>query len=35
LRSFVAKGEKRYWLHMAIDSITSEVIHQQLEAVYE
>jgi hypothetical protein len=32
---FVVQGEKRYWLHIAIDRFTGEVIDQQLEAVYE
>jgi hypothetical protein len=35
LSQFVVEGEKRYWLHVAIDRITGEVIDQQLEAVYE
>ena len=35
LAQFVVEGEKRYWLHVAIDRFTSEVIDQQLEAVYE
>jgi hypothetical protein len=35
LANFVVEGEKRYWLHIAIDRITDEVIDQQLEAVYE
>ena len=34
LADFVAQGEKRYWLHVAIDRFTGEVIDQQLEAVY-
>ena len=33
--NFIAQGEKRYWLHVAIDRFTGEVIDQQLEAVYE
>jgi len=32
---FVVEGEKRYWLHIAIDRFTGEVIDQQLEAVYD
>lgn len=32
---FVVEGEKRYWLHIAIDRFTGEVIDQQLEAVSE
>ncbi|MEO7725071.1 MAG: hypothetical protein ABIU29_10390 [Chthoniobacterales bacterium] len=35
LKDFVVEGEKRYWLHIAIDRFTGEVIDQQLEAVYE
>ena len=33
--AIVVEGEKRYWLHIAIDRFTGEVIDQQLEAVYE
>lgn len=35
LADFLVEGEKRYWLHVAIDRFTGEVIDQQLEAVYE
>lgn len=35
LADFVVQGEKRYWLHVAIDRFTGEIIDQQLEAVYE
>ena len=35
LSQFIVEGEKRYWLHIAIDRFTGEVIDQQLEAVYE
>ena len=35
LADFIVEGEKRYWLHVAIDRFTGEVIDQQLEAVYE
>jgi hypothetical protein len=35
LADFVVQGEKRYWLHIAIDRFTGEVIDRQLEAVYE
>jgi hypothetical protein len=35
LADFVVEGEKRYWLHIAIDRFTGQVIDQQLEAVYE
>jgi len=33
--SFVVQGERRYWLHIAIDRFTGKVIDQQLEPVYE
>jgi hypothetical protein len=32
---FIVEGEKRYWLHVAIDRFTSQVIDKQLEAVNE
>lgn len=32
---FIVEGEKRYWLHVAIDRFTGKVISQQLEPVYE
>jgi hypothetical protein len=35
LSQFVVEGERRYWLHVAIDRFTGEVIDQQFEAVYE
>lgn len=35
LAQFVVRGEKRYWLHIAVDRFTGEVIDKQLEAVYE
>jgi hypothetical protein len=35
LTDFVVQGEKRYWLHIAIDRFTGQVIEQQLEAVNE
>jgi hypothetical protein len=35
LANFAVEAEKRYWLHIAIDRFTGEVIDQQLEAVYE
>ena len=33
--SFTVQGERRYWLHVAIDRFTGEVVDQQLEPVYE
>jgi hypothetical protein len=33
--TFVVEGERRYWLHIAIDRYTGQVIDQQLEAVNE
>jgi hypothetical protein len=35
LDNFVVQGEKRYWLHIAIDRYTGKVVAQQLEPVYE
>ena len=35
LADFVVQGEKRYWLHIAIDRFTGQVIDQSLEAVSE
>lgn len=35
LNSFIVEGEKRYWLHVALDRFTGKVIDQQLEPVYE
>lgn len=33
--SFIVQGERRYWLHLAIDRLTGEVVDSQLEQVYE
>jgi hypothetical protein len=35
LDNFIVEGEKRYWLHIAIDRYTGKIVDQQLEAVYE
>jgi hypothetical protein len=35
LAKFAVQGEKRYWLHIAIDRFTGKVLDQQLEPVYE
>ncbi len=35
LDDFVVQGERRYWLHVAIDRYTGKVVAQQLEPVYE
>jgi hypothetical protein len=35
LADFIVQGERRYWLHLAIDRFTGQVIDQQLEAVFE
>ena len=35
LANFIVTGERRYWLHVAIDRYTGEIIDQQLEAVIE
>ncbi len=35
LDSFVVEGERRYWLHVAIDRYTGQVVDKQLEVVNE
>lgn len=35
LNDFIVEGERRYWLHLAIDRYTGEVVEQHLEPVYE
>ena len=35
LDNFVVQGERRYWLHVAIDRYTGKIVAQQLEPVYE
>ena len=35
LSQFVVEGEKRYWLHVAIDRFTGQVIGTELEEVIE
>ncbi len=35
IADFVVQGERRYWLHVAIDRYTGKIIDQQLEPVYE
>lgn len=35
LDKFVVEGEKRYWLHVAIDRVSGEVLDQQWEVVTE
>ncbi len=35
LNDFVVEGERRYWLHVAIDRYTGKIIDQQLEPVHE
>ncbi len=35
LDNFLVEGEKRYWLHLAIDRYTGKIVDQQLEPVYE
>jgi hypothetical protein len=32
---FVVEGEKRYWLHIAIDRFDGTIVGQQLEEVTE
>jgi len=33
--SFIVQGERRYWLHLAIDRLTGKIVDSQLEQVYE
>ncbi len=35
LRKFVVEGEQRYWVHVAIDRFTGEVLEKRIEAVNE
>jgi hypothetical protein len=35
LNDFVVEGERRYWLHVAIDRFTGEVVAEQIEPVSE
>jgi hypothetical protein len=35
LDKFLVEGERRYWLHLAIDRFTGQVIDQQIELVSE
>jgi hypothetical protein len=35
LRRFIVEGEQRYWIHVAIDRFTGEVIDKQIEVVNE
>ena len=35
LADFVVEGEKRYWLHIAIDRFDGTIVGQQLEEVIE
>jgi hypothetical protein len=33
LSNFIVEGEQRYWVHMAIDRFTGQVIGKQIEVV--
>ncbi len=35
INQFIVEGEKHYWLQVAIDRFTGEIVDQQLEPVYE
>lgn len=35
LDQFLVQGERRYWMHIAIDRFTGKILDQQLEPVYE
>ena len=32
---FLVEGEKRYWVHVAIDRLTGEIIDKQVEVISE
>lgn len=32
---FIVKGEQHYWVHVAIDRFTGEVVDRQIEVVNE
>jgi hypothetical protein len=32
---FIVEGEQRYWVHVAIDRFTNQVIDKQIEVVNE
>jgi hypothetical protein len=35
LPKFIVEGEQRYWVHVAIDRFTGQVIDKQIEVVNE
>jgi len=35
LNNFTVEGERHYWLHVAIDRFTGEIVDQQIEPVSE
>jgi hypothetical protein len=35
LNDFAVEGEKRYWVHLAIDRYTGEIVDSQIEPVSE
>jgi len=35
LATFIVEGEQRYWVHVAIDRFTHQVIDKQIEVVQE
>jgi len=35
LKDFVVEAEKRYWLHIAVDRLTGQIVDQRLESVQE
>jgi hypothetical protein len=35
LKDFIVEGQKRYWVHVALDRTTGEIIDQQWEPAYE
>jgi hypothetical protein len=35
LRKFIVQGEQHYWIHVAIDRVTGQVLDKQIEVVKE
>ncbi|MGC3992020.1 MAG: hypothetical protein QM796_20475 [Chthoniobacteraceae bacterium] len=35
LAAFMVEGEQRYWIHVALDRFTGQVLDKQVEAVKE
>ena len=35
LTKFIVEGEQRYWVHVAIDRFTGQVVDKQIEVINE